>query len=94
MHKPVSTPPSTPLNRAVKENVKECDIININMRRDHTSATFETYNLKMDMFKNRNSEELLNTAENFKTKIDGTGNTTAAGIINYLRTILHVEALR
>ena len=32
--------------------------------------------------------------KNFRIKFDGTGTTSVAGRINYLRTMLHWEALR
>ena len=31
---------------------------------------------------------------NFKTAVDGTGTTSVAGKINYLRTLLHGESLQ
>ena len=48
----------------------------------------------MDTFKDGQPEEFLYLLKNFKIAIDGTGTTTTSGWINYLRTMLHVKALR
>ena len=45
-------PQSIPLIMAVTKNDKECEIINIKMRRDPASATSKTYNLKFPTFEN------------------------------------------
>ena len=87
-------PPPIPLNRAAADTVKECDIIKIKMRRDPASATSDMYKLKIEMFENGKPEKSLKTMKSFKTEIDETGTTIAAGKTNYLRNLLHGEALR
>ena len=74
-----SNTPSIPINRAVAETVNKCDIIKIKMIRDPAAADSETCDLKISMFKYRKPEEFLKMMNNFKTEIDGTGTTTAAG---------------
>ena len=63
------------------------------MRQDPASSTSEMYELKIVMFKIGKPEELLQTTKNFRTAIDGTGNTTAARKIKYLHNILRGESL-
>ena len=87
-------PPLIPLNRAVTENAKECDIIKIKMFWDSYSSTSETYNLKIDIFENSKPEEFLALMKNFKTTIDGTGTMSAPESINYLHTMLCGEYLQ
>ena len=82
------------LNRVVIENKKDCDIIKINMRQYPTSATSETYELKIAVFKNGKPEDLFTTMKNFKTEICRTGTTTATIRINYLHIMLCGEGLR
>ena len=48
------------------------------------------YELKMTTFENGQREDFLGLLKNFKTSIDGTGTTTVAVRINYLRTMLHL----
>ena len=62
-----------PLDMAMIENEKYCDIININMHWDPVSATWETYKLKTTDFKNLKPEEFLAIMNNLKTVIDGAG---------------------
>ena len=52
-------PTPIPLNRALTENVKECDIIMTKIYWDPTSAMSETYKLKNAMSKNGKQEEFL-----------------------------------
>ena len=75
-------------------DVSECDIIKIKMRRDLSDTKSETYELKIATFENGQAEEFLALMKNFKTALDGKGTTSAAGKINYLRTILRGEALQ
>ena len=58
------------------------------MHRYPVAADSETYKLKIAMFDNGKPDEFLKMRKNFNTVIDGTGTTTAAGKINYLRTQL------
>ena len=87
-------PPPIPLKRAAPETVKECDIINIKMQWYPARATSDTNDLEINMFENGKPEYFLKIMKNFKTAIDATGATSAAGKINYLRTILCVESQR
>ena len=54
----------------------------------------ETYELKIVTFEHGQPEEFLQLMKNFKRAVDGTGNTTAAGKINYLHTLLNGGSLR
>ena len=58
------------------------------MRRIITSSTLETHAIKMAMFENFQPEDLLVLLKNFNISIDGTGNITISGRINYLHMIL------
>ena len=64
------------------------------MRRDPSNADSETYELKIALFENGQPEGILALMKNFKSEIDRTGNTSAAGKINYIRTLLYGEALQ
>ena len=64
------------------------------MRRDPTSATSDTYELKVQTFENGKPEEFLKMMKDFKTETDGTGTTSATGNIQFLRIVLRGEALR
>ena len=48
----------------------------------------------MDMFQNRQPEELLGLLKNLKKAIDRTRTTTVAGQMNFLRTILRGGSLK
>ena len=48
----------------------------------------------MDVFQNRQPEELLGLLKNLKKAIDRTGTTTVAGQVNYVRTMLRGGALQ
>ena len=64
------------------------------MHQDPTSSRSETYKLKIAIFENGKIEESLNMVKNFKTAINGTGNTSADRKINYLRTLLSGKSLQ
>ena len=77
-------PPPIPLIKATNRNTEETNIIKVKIRQDPASATSETYELKVQTFKNGKPEEFLQMMKDFKTAVDGTGTNT----------ILHGEALR
>ena len=82
------------INRAVTENAKECNILNIKMCWYPAPATSKNYKLKLlrsKMASQKNSSKMM---KNSKTAIDGTVNTTAAVIINCLSNLISGEALR
>ena len=58
------------------------------MCRNLSESDSETYKLNIVMFEHGQPEEFLALMNNFKTAIDGTGATSAAGKINYIRTLL------
>ena len=76
------------------EYVRECDIINTNMRQNLSNADSETYKLNIATFEHGQPEEFLALMNNFKTAIGGTGNMLAEGKINYLLTLLRGESLQ
>ena len=84
-------PPSIPLIWEETEKVSECNIIKINIRQDHASATSKTYELKVPTLANRKPEQFLQMMNEFKTTTDGTG--TTSGKIHFLRTVLHGKPL-
>ena len=65
----------------------ECDIIKIKIRWNPSVADSEKYELEIATFENGQLEEFFALLKNFKTAIDGTGTTSVAGKINYLRTL-------
>ena len=69
-------------------------ILNIKMRCNLASATPETYEFKIAVFKNFQPQELHGFLKNSKKANYGTGNNTVAGHINYLHTMICGEALR
>ena len=87
-------PPPIPIIRKETDDVSECDIIKIKMRRNPSDADSETYGLKIAIFEHGQPEEFLALMKNLKTAVDSTGTTSAAGKINYLRTLLRGGALR
>ena len=86
-------PPPIPLLRETTRNTEETNIIRIKMHRGPESATSKTYELKVQTFKIFKSEEFLQMMKYFKTGIDGTGNTSASGKIQFLCTMLRGESL-
>ena len=64
------------------------------MRQYMASDTSDTYNLKVRTFKNGKLEEFLQMIKDFKTGIDGTGNTSTTVKIQFLRKMLRGEGLR
>ena len=54
----------------------------------------ENYVLKIPMFENGKPEEFLKMMKNFETALNGTGTTSTAGKINYLRNLLRGESLQ
>ena len=64
------------------------------MRRDPESATSETYNLKVQTFKNGKPDEFLQIIKDFNTATYGMGTTSDTGKIKFLRTMLRREALK
>ena len=87
-------PPPIPLIKVDLEEERASNIIKVKMRRNPALAASETYELKMATFENGQPEEFLALLKNFKIAINGTGTTSVAGWINYLRTILRAEALK
>ena len=81
-------PPPIPL--AIPEEVQDraCNIIKVKMIRNHVSAGSETYEFKINIFKNWNPEGLLKFMKKVKKYIKGTGMMKIAGIINVLCTLL------
>ena len=78
-----------------KEDVDErqTNIIKAKMWRNPVSATLETYKLNTKIFENGQPEELITLLNNFNKATKGTGTTAVDRRINYLRTMLHEEAL-
>ena len=64
------------------------------MRRNSESVGSETYEFKITIFENGAPEELLQFLTNGNKAIKVTGAMTAAVRINFLRTLLRVEALQ
>ena len=87
-------PPPTPLIRTPSGKVEECNIIKIKMRQYSASVTSNTYELKVQTYKNGKPEEFLQMMKDFKTTTDGIGTNSATGKIQFLRTMLCGEDLR
>ena len=64
------------------------------MRRNSASLGSETYEFKITIFENGAPEELRQFLTNVNKAIKVTGAMTVAVRINFLRTLLHVEALQ
>ena len=64
------------------------------MRQYPAASDSDIYNIKNAMFNYGKLEEFFKMMNNFKTAIDGTGNTTVYEKTNYLYTILRIEALQ
>ena len=64
------------------------------MQQDPTSATSDTYELKIAMLENSKPEEFLKMMKEFKTAVNGIKITSASSKTKYLRTLLSGEALR
>ena len=64
------------------------------MRRNHTSAGYETYKFKMTIIENGVLEELLQFLMNAKKDTKGTGTGIFTGRIKFLCTILSGEAFQ
>ena len=58
------------------------------MKWNMSSTTSENYKSKISVFETCRPEELLFSLKNFNNAIDGTGNNSTQGKINYLGTIL------
>ena len=63
------------------------------MRQNRYDANPETYELKIVTFEHCQPEEFLQLMNNLKRAVHRTGNKTAAGKINYIRTLLHGKSL-
>ena len=72
----------------------EYDIIKIKMRWNPSDAASEMYKLKIVTFKHSQPEEFPQLMNNFKREVDRSGTTTVVGKTNYIRTLLHGEAIR
>ena len=70
------------------ESTKEhhTNIIKINIRHKPVSATSDTYELKINIFENSQSEELLALLNKFKKAINKTGTAAISRCINHQRT--------
>ena len=86
--------PPIPLTKLEVDDDRTTHIINVNMRRNPSSAASKTYNVNMNTFDDGQPEEFLSHLRNFKIAIDGTRTTTPPGWIKYLRTMLRGQALR
>ena len=64
------------------------------MRQKPSDVASKKYKLKIVTFKQGQPEEWMEITKKFKIVVDETGTTTAAGKINYLRTLLCDEALQ
>ena len=64
------------------------------MRQNPSDIASKTNKLKIVTFENSQPEEFLQIMKKFKIVVDGTGTTTVAGKINYLRNLLRGKALR
>ena len=87
-------PPLIMLIKLKLEEERASNIIKIKMRRNLASATSDTYKLGTATFKNGQPEQFLAILKNFKIKINGKETTSIYGQINYIRMMLHGEALR
>ena len=85
--------PKTPLNKEDIVEEKSRKITKAKMHKNPASDASETYKLKMAKFKNGQPEDFFALLKNFKNVIDGSGTTSVTGRINYLRAMLHGEAL-
>ena len=92
MQAQIKTPPISLINKET-DDVSECELINIKMRRNLSDANLETHKLKIATFENSQPEEFLALVNNFKTTVDVTGTMSAAGTINYIRTLLSGDTL-
>ena len=84
----------TPLIKAELEELHATHIIKVNIRRNPSQATSETYNMNISTFDDGQPEEFLVLLRKFKIAIDGIGTTTPTGWINYLRMMLRGKSLR
>ena len=86
-------PPPIPLIKKETDDASKCDIIKIKMLWNPSDVDSEMYELNIATFEHGQPEEFLALMKNFKTNIDRTGPTLAAGKINYLSNILRRESL-
>ena len=76
------------------EEINATHIIKVEVWRNPSQATLETYKINISTFDNSQPEELLALLRKFKIEIDGTVTATVSGCINYLQTMLHGTSLR
>ena len=87
-------PQPIPLIKVELDDYCTTHIIKVKMLRNPSSAASEMYNVNMNMFDDGQPEEVLSLFRNFKIAFDGTITTNQSSWLNYLRTMLHVQALR
>ena len=86
-------PPPIPLVKLELDRERAIQIIKVNIQRNPTSAASEIYNINMSTFNNGQTEEFLALLKNFKIVVYGTGMTSLSCQINYIRAMLHGQAL-
>ena len=86
-------PQTTLIIKVELEEERASRSIKVNMRKALASATSEMYKLKMATFKNVQLEKFLALLKSFRIAVNGTWTTSVSGSIEYLRTVLHGEAI-
>ena len=89
----IETPLIT-LIEADLEEQKATNIIKVEIWRNLSQATLETYKFNMYNFDDGQPEECLALLRNWKIATDGNGTTSPSGRIIYLRTLLYGSSFR
>ena len=87
-------PPLITLIKSKNDEKLEKDCVKITLRRDPTSANLELYELKMALFDIGEPEEFLLFIRNLQMDLEASRTPYAGVKIQYIRTLVNVEALR
>ena len=86
-------PPEIPLIESKKNYKWDKDCVKIKVCRDLMSQKSDLYEFKMALFDNGEPEELLLFIRNFNMTLKASGTLVAIASIQYLRTLVRLEAL-
>ena len=86
--------PTISLIKSKNDNKSNEYIFLIKLHRDTTSENAYLYELKLALFDNSDSEEVLFLIRNFNMNIKASGTLLASSNIQYLRTLVCEEVLR
>ena len=87
-------PPTIMLVKETSTSKSDGDYVKLKLRRYPTSSTLELYEFSMSLFDHGEPEEFLLFVQNFQMTFAATGTIETEEKVQYICTLVRVEALR